>query len=52
VLAGDGDYSALPIWERTLHGIFFSCFVARSVDLKLIDLNHLHVAGDGSKLPT
>jgi hypothetical protein len=52
VLAGYGDFSALPVWERTLHALFFSCFVARSVDLKLIDLNQLHVAGDGSKLPT
>ena len=52
VLAGYGDFSALPCWERTLQALFFSCFVARSVDLKLIDLNHLCVAADGTKLPT
>jgi hypothetical protein len=52
VLAGKGDFSALPPWERTLQSLFFACFVSRSVQLKLIDLQHLHVAGDGSKLPT
>ena len=52
VLAGKGDFSVLPRWERSLQSLFFTCFVARSVALKLIDLQHLHVAGDGSKLPT
>jgi hypothetical protein len=52
VLAGKGDFSALPSWEQTLQPLFFACFVARSVELKLIDLQQLHVAGDGSKLPT
>jgi hypothetical protein len=52
VLAGKGDFSALPRWEQTLQPLFFACFVARSVELKRINLQHLHVAGDGSKLPT
>lgn len=52
VLEGFANFSALPPWERTLQAIFFSCFVARSVELNLIDLNNLHVAGDGTKLPT
>jgi hypothetical protein len=51
-LAGWADVSALPIWEQTLQAIFFSCFVARSVELKLIDLSQLNVAGDGTKLST
>ncbi len=52
VLEGFGDFSALPIWEQTLQPLFLTCFVARSLDLKLIDLDHLNVAGDGTKLPT
>jgi hypothetical protein len=52
ILAGKGDLSVLPRWERSLQSLFFTCFVARSVALQLIDLQHLHVAGDGSKLPT
>jgi hypothetical protein len=52
VLAGKGDFSALPRCEQTLQPLFFACFVARSVELELIDLQHLHVAGDGTKLPT
>jgi hypothetical protein len=52
VLSGYGDFAALPLWERTLQAIFFSCFVACSVEVKLIDLNQLQVAGDGTKLPT
>jgi hypothetical protein len=51
-LEGFGDVSALPPWEQNLQTIFFSCFVTRSVELKLIDLDQLHVAGDGTKLPT
>jgi hypothetical protein len=50
VLEGYGDFSALPAWEPLLQAIFLSCFVARSVELQLIDLNHLYVAGDGTKL--
>jgi hypothetical protein len=52
VLEGYGDFSTLPVWERILQLLFYTCFVTRSVDLKLIDLENLHVAGDGSKLPT
>jgi hypothetical protein len=52
VLEGYGDFSALPPWEQFLHSLFYTCFVARSLDLKLIDLDNLHVAGDGAKLPT
>jgi hypothetical protein len=52
LLEGYGDLSVLPRWEQTLQSLFYTCFVARSVDLKLIDLDNLHVAGDGSKLPT
>lgn len=51
-LTGFNDVAALPVWEQTLQTIFFSCFVARSVELKLIDLNDLYVAGDGTKLAT
>jgi hypothetical protein len=52
ILAGKGDFSALPRYEQTLQPLFFACFVARSVELQLIDLQQLHVAGDGTKLPT
>jgi hypothetical protein len=52
VLEGYGDFSALPTWEQILQSIFYACFVGRSVELNLIDLDNLHVAGDGSKLPT
>jgi hypothetical protein len=52
VLEGYGDFSALHPYERFLHPIFFTCFVARSFELGLIDFDNLYVAGDGSKLPT
>lgn len=52
VLVGHGDFSALPPWQRFLQRIFYVCFVASSIDRKLIDLDDLHVAGDGTKLPT
>jgi hypothetical protein len=52
VLEGYGDFCALPSWEQVLQSLFYACFVARSVDLKLIDLDQLHTAGDGSKLAT
>ncbi len=51
-LEGYGDFSALYPYERILYPIFFSCFVARSWELGLIDLDNLFVAGDGSKLST
>jgi len=52
VLEGYGDFSALPPWEPILQALFYTCFVARSLELELIDLDNLHTAGDGSKLPT
>jgi hypothetical protein len=52
VLEGYADVTSLPPWEQSLQTLFFACFVAPSVELNLIDLTHLHVAGDGSKLPT
>ena len=52
VLTGTANFTALPRWERTLQSLFFACFVTRSVELELIDLKNLHVAADGSKLPT
>jgi hypothetical protein len=52
VLEGYGDFSTLPTCEQTLQPLFYACFVARSVELTLIDLEDLHIAGDGSKLPT
>lgn len=38
--------------ERVIKAIFYSCVVAKSVQLGLIDLDHLFVSGDGSKLRT
>lgn len=52
VLEGLADFSVLPAWEQTLQAIFFSAFVTRSVELKLIDPDQLFLAGDGTKLPT
>jgi hypothetical protein len=52
VLRGDADFSALPDYQQTLQSLFYACFVSHSVDLDLIDLQHLFVAGDGAKLPT
>ncbi|NIN65206.1 MAG: hypothetical protein GTO63_11000, partial [Anaerolineae bacterium] len=51
-LKGIADFSTLPDYQQTLQAIFYACFVSRSVDLKLIDLHNLYVAGDGTKLPT
>jgi len=52
LLNGTADLSALPDYEQPLQAIFYACFVSRSVDLKLISWQDLHVAGDGAKLPT
>jgi hypothetical protein len=41
-LEGYGNFSVLPAYERLLHSIFFASFVARSVELNLIDLDNLH----------
>jgi hypothetical protein len=37
---------------RVIKAIFYACVVSRSIELGLIDLDHLGVAGDGSKLRT
>jgi hypothetical protein len=52
LFAGQSDMATLPPWEQVLQRLFYGCFVAHSVELGLIDLDHLHVAGDGAKLPT
>jgi hypothetical protein len=52
VLEGHGDFTALPAYERVLQTVFFACFVSPSVELQLVDLQHLYVAGDGTKLAT
>ncbi|MCH9662203.1 MAG: hypothetical protein K0U66_00915 [Gammaproteobacteria bacterium] len=52
LLAGQSDMAALPSWEQVLQRLFYGCFVAHSVELGLLDLDHLHVAGDGAKVPT
>ncbi len=38
--------------ERVIQAIFYACIVSTSIDLGLIDLHHLCVSGDGSKLRT
>jgi hypothetical protein len=40
ILEGYGNFSAVPPYERLLHYIFFASFVARSIDLNLIDLDN------------
>lgn len=52
LLVGHTDFRARPVYEHVLQPVFFAGFVARSVDLGLIDLDHLYVAGDGTKLAT
>ena len=52
LLQGQADLSALPEYEHVLQTLLLACFVSRSVELELIDLDNLHAAGDGSKLPT
>jgi hypothetical protein len=52
LLEGHTDFATRPGYEHTLQPLFFAVFVARSVDLGLIDLEHLYVAGDGTKLAT
>ncbi len=36
--------------EQVIKAIFYACIVSHSSELGLIDLQHLYVAGDGSKL--
>ncbi len=52
ILEGQGDLARWPVWERTLPQLFYACFVSRSVELELIDLDEVHVADEGAKLPT
>ena len=52
ILQGKADLSALPKHQRILQTLLLTCFVSRLAALELIDLDNLHVAGDGSKLPT
>jgi hypothetical protein len=51
VLQGTAGFSTLPDYQQTLQAFFYTCFVSCSVDLKLVDLQRLYVAGDGTKLP-
>jgi len=46
------NLAALPAYERVLKEVFYTVFVSTSVAKGLIDLDHLHVAGDGTHLPT
>ncbi|MBV7330352.1 hypothetical protein KFU94_19290 [Chloroflexi bacterium TSY] len=52
LLAGQSTLATLPAWEQVLQRLFYGCFVAHSVELGLIDLDHLQPHGDGAKLPT
>jgi hypothetical protein len=44
------DESKFSRTESVLKAIFCTCIVAKSIDLGLIDLEHLYVAGDSTKL--
>jgi hypothetical protein len=44
------DASKFSQSECILMAIFYTCLVAKSIDLGLIDLKHLFVAGDSTKL--
>jgi hypothetical protein len=44
--------AALPQYQRALKEVFYTVFVSGSVARGLIDLNDLHVAGDGTHLRT
>jgi hypothetical protein len=46
------DDSKFSRAERVIKAIFYACIVAKSIELGLIDLEHLFVSGDGSKLRT
>jgi len=46
------DESKFSRAERVIKAIFYACVVSKSIDLGLVDLNHLFAAGDGSKLRT
>lgn len=44
------NLAALPLSQRILKEVFYTIFVSGSVARGLIDLNDLHVAGDGTHL--
>ena len=46
------NLTALPPYQRSLKEVFYTIFVSGSVARGLIDLNDLHVAGDGTHLRT
>jgi len=46
------NLAALPRYQRVLKEVFYTVFVSGSVARGLIDLNELHVAGDGTHLRT
>jgi len=46
------NLSRLPAYQRSLKEVFYTVFVSTSVTKGLIDLEHLHVAGDGTHLRT
>ena len=46
------NLTALPAYQRSLKEVFYTVFVSGSVARGLIDLNDLHVAGDGTHLRT
>src|SRR3972149_1400285 len=46
------NLAALPTYQRVLKEVFYTVFVSTSVAHGLIDLNDLHVAGDGTHLHT
>jgi hypothetical protein len=46
------NLAALPRYQRVLKEVFYTVFVSGSVARGLIDLNDLHVAGDGTHLRT
>ncbi len=46
------NLKSLPRYQRTLQDVFYTVFVSTSVKKGLIDLDDLHVAGDGTHLRT
>ena len=46
------NLAALPVEQRILKAVFYLVFVSTSVAHGLLDLHDLHVAGDGTHLPT
>ncbi len=46
------DENKYARYEVVLKAIFYVCFVAKSIEKGIIDLENLFVAGDGTKLET